>query len=405
MTSRRRQLFEELGLTTGEAPTNPYNTLGLDPEFARKLLQEDPTGAALKTVTSGLHRALSKIYHTDREGADPAKYDEVVKADQKINLASGSALLRWSRAERPGSVPQAKKMQEQQAALLGRAANILQTTVELGQHPHHFSQLHLAQGVLMRRGARTLLMRSGAEDGVQIIPGTTTALNDGNSIKAVDRPSHAFDFRSFMNAHDSFGIEPETDIVTYVNERGRTSILRPDLTFMMDITDPVADYRRRRQAASNDLFRQKGSLSDLWLRTADPLLYISRIPAVGDYRDSTAQIVQFTSWLGPKRSGKSLARELTMEAAGSVGDPNFYNKVRNDRVAGALALSGTGASSETSYFNTIALPSERLIELGIDYSPLMTTGNSLLLRDISTNLPVVTDAQVVGMIGSNIRAK
>ena len=61
MASRQRQLFEELGML--EEPVqeaNPYETLGIDAEFAQNLLKEDPSGSTLQFVTGGMYRVLSR---------------------------------------------------------------------------------------------------------------------------------------------------------------------------------------------------------------------------------------------------------------------------------------------------------------------------------------------------------
>lgn len=390
----RKKLFEELGLLNDKPQENPFEVLGLDLKFASELLKDDPDGVALRVATSGLHRALAKIRHPDA-GGDTGEYQKVKDAYDKIEAASPSLLRQWTRQERSQSSEQLrKKLQVERELFIDQTTDLIQRNLELGGHPKHFSRLEWSQGVLLQRASTSLLMQQ-VEGGLRVLRGRAATQSGG---EAADFESQVFDFQSFLRQHESFGIEPGTRIVTFIDENGRASILHPDLTFMMDITDPVEERRKKRNnLPHHERVRIWGS--DAWSRWADPLIFITDTPT-NDTPPSVNQIVTFPK----KAGGRNVAWEISMEVAGTVEDAGFFNRMKHTRTIGAAAITGSSTRRTSNYFNLAAAKTRALIEEDTGYSPLLKEGGSLLLFDTTTGVPVATDTKVIGMIGSDAKA-
>jgi hypothetical protein len=89
-----------------------------------------------------------------------------------------------------------------------------------------------------------------------------------------------------------------------------------------------------------------------------------------------------------------------MEVAGSA-DAELFRKVRHNRLLGAAAIaSGTSRQGNANYFGLAALPIRQLIEPSVGYTPLIASGNSLVLYDQSAGMPVAPDTRIVGVIGN-----
>jgi hypothetical protein len=400
--SKQRRLFEDLGLIDQPTEANPYETLGLDQTFANNLLKEDPSGAALQFIAGALHKALSRRYHPDiPDTGDEDRFRAINEADTRITEASSAALVRWSKTERlnSASTSQVKGLQAERAAILGRAAELLQADLELGNHPQHFSQLSSAQGILLQRANTPLLMRQQPEGGMQVLMGRVSDLSKARATGN----AQVFDFRAFLKQNDSFGLEPGTKIVTYIDDEGRASILKPDLTFIMDITDPVAKKRQKREKLSH---AQRGEVSnkDFWSRSDDPLLFITSVPEAQNAQKPETQLVLFPSWAGPPGGGASLAWNIPMDTVGSVADQDFFGRMKHNKATENIALSGGATKRTMSHFNLLAAQTRQLLEHDPGYSPLLRAGNSLLLYDAANRVPVITDAKVMGMIGNNSKA-
>lgn len=398
--SRRKKLFEELGLLNEEQEANPYETLGIRPAFARELLQNDPAGATVQIAVAGMYRALSRIYHPDiPKSGDDARFQGIVGANKKIEKASPAALLRWAKADSTPASPASSRLVEQREAVAQRATELVQTNMELGHDPTHFSQLRWSQGVLLHNRDTTILLREHETDGITAARGQLSILDEHQN--PYDTSTQAFDFQEFLRRHQLFGLEPGMRIGAYLDEKGRASILGADLSFIMDVTGPVASYRQQR--AKQDQSANPKDATDsaaAWARVAEPVLLTTEVPLPRGIRAPQAQIVTFPEQLQTSGKKTANAMQLPLTVAGSLTDAEFFRKVRHSRHLGAAALTGAATSRAVNHFGVVALPARQLIEQDAGYSPLITPGNALLLFDPANRQPVVTDAQVVGMIGN-----
>lgn len=397
-TRNQRKLFEDLGLLNQAEPINPFEILGLDPEFAKNLLKEDKNGGAVRLVADGLYRVLSKRYYPDvQKTGDAERFRAINEASLRIKDATPAALTRWSKTERTPSSTTADKYKAERQIMAERAAVLLRQNIELAHHPLHFSQLDSAQGLLLHRSGSTLLLRQRPDEGVQINPGRISVLNE------TQRMAHlktlANDFQEFMKRHESFGLEPGSKIATYIDQRGRASILNPDLEFIMDISGPVQEHRERHETL-NDRARS----ADYWSRAEDPILYLTTLPEAGSKEEITSQFIEFPSRVVGRYQEVDLTWDISMEVAGSISEQNFFNRMKHGKSVGAAALRGSGMGEEMSRFSMIGTPEQRLIEGDAGYSPLLAPGKSLLLFDPYNNVPVITDAQIVGLVGNNSSA-
>ncbi len=401
-TNKQRRLFEEIGLLDEEVQANPYQVLGLSQDFATEMLAEDPSGETLRSITGALHKALARQYHPDvGKTADPERFRGITEADQRIAGASISSLSRWAKENRhaSSSSTQVNKLREDNEKFVTKATDVLQNSLEYGSHPLHFSRLEDSQGVLLKRQRSSLLLRQD-EVGVTVRGGQVANLD---SLKATTHETQAFDFRGFLSKHQSFGIAPDTPIVGYIDETGRASILSSELVFMMDVTDPVNDRRMQREKLSATE-KTMNDGTDQWLRTKDPVVIITKTPNAVATKRPEAQIITFPNLLSAQGSRRELTWDLSMEVVGSVADKKFFSQMRSNTDLGAIALAGSEKQKTLSYFNMIATQARHLIEQAPGYTPLIQHGNSLMLFDKSNHLPVITDASILGVMGSDSRS-
>lgn len=404
MPPSRRKLFEELGLLNEPEMPNPLDVLGISHELARGLLDEDNSGEALRVVTGGMHRLLSRRYHPDVGAtANPEKFGEIDAANRRLEQAPPAALIRWVNAGRPPASSQNTRLKAQYEQLMGQSAELLQEDMRLGHHPMHYSQIGWTQGMLARRGGSTLLMRRPTYGGLEVRQGRSAA--EQNMVPDTATSSkNVFDFAAFLLRHDSFGIEPGTKIATYIDESGRGSILGQDLTFLMDITDPINEYREQQKQAPHSVLRETGS-SDAWARAADPVLCTTTIPASGTRRENAqVNMMRFPDWTGPEKGGLDLVWTVPMEVAGTISDEAYFKRMRHSAAVGASAITGAETKQQLNYFDMMATSTHQLIEKNAGYSPLLAPGNVLVLMDEASRSPIVTDTTVIGLIGSNAKA-
>lgn len=403
-SGRKNRIFEELNLLDQEEDANPYVVLGLSQEFASELLEEDPSGEALQFAVNGLYRTLSKRYHPDNPTSGNAdRFKEMDAANLRVSEASVSSLRRWLSSGRPivRSSEIAKKMQAEKNRMVDYATELLNSELELGNHPKHFSKLEDAQGILLQRARTTLLLRP-SPSGTYISKGTVTDLTN---VRRSLEETQAFDFQGFLSRNESFGLAPNTDIVTYIDERGRASILTPDLEFIMDVTDPVEERRRQRANTTNGQ-RPKEVNRDIsaWSDTHNPILFITKTPSIQGAVPPT-QLVTFSTAYDGQSGTQEQPWNIPLNVVGSISDKTFFNKTRKSADTASAALSGSSQQRAKNHFNLLATQTRQLVEDNPGYTPLIQGGNSLLLYDAKNKMPVVTDAKVVGMIGSNSRAE
>lgn len=386
---RGRDLFEELGLLAQEQETNPFTDLGISVELARQLLDENSKGDTLRFVATGMYRTLSRVYHPDIDPSKTEYFKKISGANTRVEKAKKDELMRWTRREQTIGTAKVSQEQSRREVIASRAAQLLSVNMELGSHPQHFSQLRWAQGVLLRHKEATLLARP-AKEGLQVIKGEEFALDRARL--PVSRQTQAFDFQRFLLQHHSFGLEPETNIAAYIDDTGRATLLNTDLSFMMDITDPVSAYRRRR-VKSTRAEREAADGADGWTRSTDPGLLFTQVPGPTSLTETQSKFISF-----PLSKKLTFNRSVPLDVAGSIEDTEFFRTVRFNRSAGAAALGGR--KSMPAHFGMTSVPALQLIEQDPQYTPLIAPGNSLLLFDPRSRLPVVTDAEIIGMIGN-----
>lgn len=378
MASRQR-LFTELGLLDETEEVNPYETLGIDAGFAQELLKEDPSGSTLRSVTGAISRVLSRQYHPDvGETADVERFRLVQAAHESVTNATPTELRRWSKVERVASSIRLEKMREASNARVEGTSELVRLNMELGHDPRHFSQLRWTQGVLARHNKATLLLRT-QQQGLDIVRGQH--VTDGLSGQPLGS------FHGFMHQQSYFGVEPGTRTATYIDGKGRATLLRSDLGFIMDITAPVQSFAKRRA-------RSKTPEEASWARSEDPLLITTTFPEADFATPAETQLVVFSG----KNRRLATKWELPLDISGSVADPSFYKRIRHRSVVGAFALTGPGA--QQSHFNVIPTSTQEMVDQDAGYSPLVTPGNSLVLYDQHNRVPVATDVRILGMLGN-----
>lgn len=382
---QHRRLFEELGLLDQPPASNPYETLGLDPNFASEILKEKDGLATLRAATTALHRVLAKRYHPDvTETGNEQRFHDISQANESIEGADKATLIRWSRKEQQVDRSAIKRAQSERQQLVQDFTELFQDNLELGNHPDHFSQLAWAQGLLLQRANIPYLLLSSPDGGVKIVRGHTG--------QELGMNPNALSLPRFLRQHDSFGLEPGEVVRVYVTSE-RASIVDRELRFIMDITDPIADYRKRRTPKSAPT-----DSSDLWARANDPLLISTTVPdKKSALQDSASQMIVFPN------GSESTDWSLPLEAVGVLQNPKVFNRIRHGRNQNTEALT-SGQKQRSTYFNMATAPMQQLIESDSQYSPLLSKKGSLVLYDIENRMPIITDVSVIGMIGSNSRA-
>lgn len=399
MASRQSRLFEELNLREVAEPTNPYEILGIDPDFARQLLKEDPGGDALKVFASGIHRILSRRYHPDTlNTGNRERFQAITDAEDRIQTAASSSLSRWSRVERTAKSAKLEQLTAEREALIGHFAGMVTTNMEAGWKPQHFSQLTWTQGLLLERNRKRYLMRH-QENGMRVTQGIS-ATNSG--ALPLEVKEAGFSFESFLKVHD-FDLQPGTAIAAYIDEKGRASILSPDLTFLMDVTGPVNQYRENRKTFSKDTLADLAGV-DSWLRAEYPVLFQTTVPGATDTPTEGLTTV-FPEHLGSRVDDpRSTNWDMDLEVVGSLSEVNYFARMRHAKQTGAAAIRAAKRTQGRNYFKLATLPTRQLVEDDAGYTPLLSAGNSLLLYDPNLGMPVATDAKIIGLIGSNSQA-
>jgi len=384
VSARQRRLFEELGLLAERPPKlNPYAEIGLDSAFARRLLEEDSTGSAIQFVSKALARALEQRYHTDASNNTETRgrFEAVHEAAERIKAASADALRGWlDPLTRPTVDP---KVQERQTILMERAAELVRQNVELGAHPLHFSQAQWSQGVLLRRQAGALLLRQRLDDTIQVQPARQPEFDKGFASR---------DLQHFLAQHGSFGLEQGTRIAAYLDEDGRASVMTPGLSYLMDITTAVSDHRERSGHNTDDFAT--------WDNSPQPLLITTQVPGFDPDASYDTRMNSFPR----TRRGQAAAWDMPLQVAGSLRDTDYFARSRTRRPAGAVALEGAGATPSAKYFGIAPAPTIGLIMDDAGYTPLVDSGNALMLYNPTDGLPMATDAIIMGMLGNGPQA-
>jgi hypothetical protein len=357
---------------------NPYESLGLDASFVDDLLKESAEGDAVRIVAGGMFRVLSRRYHSDvPETGDATRFQEIKSASTRIETATPGQLKRWAKVERVAAGIQIGKMREEADERVGKVSELVQLNMELGNNPRHFSQLRWAQGVLLHQNRSTLLARADGQ-GLEVTRGDRQTAHSTVS------------FQGFMKKSKFFGLEPGKRYTTFIDETGRTSLLESDLTYIMDISDPVDAFRHRKKKEN------ERELDELWAQSDEPLLLTSQIPDPTKEGEQTPdQMIIFRDTM---RNIPTKWR-VDMDVSGSTSNPNFFRRIRHRNAAGATALGGS-TSAQASHFNVIPTSVEEMAAQGAGYSPLIDPGTSLVLFDPANRTPVATDTRILGMIGN-----
>jgi hypothetical protein len=399
LASRQNEIFAELGVLDEPEPVNPYVALGIDANFADQLLKEDRSGAALKSYSNGVYRLLTRRYHADiQDTANPERFREITDAIEKIESANRSALSRWSRLGRPAVSLQFDKVRKENEEVINRTTELIQTDLENGHDPNHYSQIAWAQGLLVGSRNLTFLMRRVGHGGMSIIFGQKQPLTSGGRAKGENQ---SIDIQTFLRTNKNFGLPADTQLSVYIDENGRSTILDPSLRFLMDITDPIARYRSRRERYTNAKLNEIGS-SDLWSRAKDPIIFITTTSSVENQKKAVeTSIISF-----PRQIQEATTIwHIPYEVAGSFADDSFFRRMRATSRSGQLALNGGTAAAETRGFTFVSAKTRSLVDQDVGYTPVMQPGNSLMMYDSTLRIPIATDAKVIGILGSNSYAK
>lgn len=406
MPSSRDRLFDELGLRDVEEPTNPLTDLFIDAAAAQELLVDDDSGETLRLVAKSIARVLARKYHPDTgENPDTDRLEEVTAAKEKIIEASPAALRRWTRQPGVRRSGESRESKEARERLTANAVNILQSSIELGSHPEHFGQLRWSQGVIGERNGNLLLLRQTQADGLQVLGGTafgSAAMLDEGEIK-FSLADVSRDVRDFFRRKDNFGLAPETPYMLYIDENGRASLLSRDLKFLMDITGPIAEIHEQRDALSNKERSDIGT-KDLWARNRNPLLISSRMPGKLAGVPVT-RAVQFPTAISYSNRDVAAAWVLPFSVAGSISDTGFFGKFKHNQKSGALEITASQGVEGAGMFNLLGVPTEALLSQNPGYTPLVSPKNRLVLFDDERKMPIVTDLQIVGLLGNDAYAE
>lgn len=384
-SKQHRRLFEELGLLDQPAASNPYETLGLDPNFASEILKEKDGLATLRAATTALHRVLAKRYHPDvTDTGNAQRFHDISRANESIENAGKEALIRWSRKEQQADHTAIKRIQSERQRLIQDFTELFQDNIELGHHPDHFSQLTWAQGLLLQRANIPYLLHSPANGGVKI--------TRGHRGEELGLNPNALSLSRFLQQHGSFGLEPGQAVSVYLTPE-RASLINEELRFIMDITDPIANYKKKRMTKG-----RPADSSDIWALTEDPLLISATVP--GKEFSSQHPVNQLIAF--PDDSN-SPGWDLPLEVVGVLQNSKIFNRIRHSGSKDLEALT-SGQKQRSAYFHMATAPMQQLVEGDSQYTPLLNRKGSLVLYDTENRMPVITDASVIGMIGSNSRA-
>lgn len=401
MPSSRKRIFSErlADLQSEPVAPNPYRTLGIDPGTAGDLLTEDPSGDALRALAGAVRRILSRRYHPDVPGSgDKTRFEALTEAGTRIDGASAAALRRWASAEQARASEPLSRLRTAHDVVTSRAGDILRANMEHGRNPHHFTHMTQSQGLLLQRGANMLLMRQYEASGVQVRPGRPLEL-----VAGVEPHTTAADFWKFMKNNHVFGLEPATEINTYINENGIASIVTGELEFMMDITVALARYRKMNRSMVRFDASEHAPVAHVWSDLSAPVLLKSTVPTRGSLSPVESAVFQGDAPGGKRQSYRRTIWDLPMEVAGSFNSANFFRQQKH-RGIGTAALEGSGTQQSPNYFTMATIAPTDVITADAGYSPLLTPGNFLMLYSAQHSTPVMTDAKVIGMLGTNAGA-
>lgn len=384
-SKHHRKLFEELGLLDQAPAPNPYETLGLDPGFANEILKEKDGIETLRAAATALHRMLAKRYHPDMiDTGNEQRFRNISQANESIKGADKETLVRWSKKEQRVDQAAIKRAKSERQELVQDFTELFQDNIELGNHPDHFSQLAWSQGLLLQRANIPYLLHPSASGGVEITRGHREQ-ELGMNPDAISAPR-------FLLQYGSFGLEPGEAVGVYLTPE-RASLVDEELRFIMDVTDPISKYRKKRTFKG-----RPADSSDFWARAEAPLLIRTTVPDKNPtLKYPASQMIVFSD------NTKSPSWNLPLEVVGTLHNPKIFNRVKHRANQETEALTSRH-KQRSAYFSMTVAPTELLIEGDSQYSPLLGKRGSLVLYDTENRMPVITDASVLGMIGSNSRA-
>lgn len=394
MVRRRqsRRLFEETGLLK-EPETNPYKLVGLDSELVAGILNEDRSGEALKGIVGNfVTKVLMRRYHPDnQETGNSVRFREIREAHERIKQAEIETLRRWTKTDESVKSGELQKIAAVRSRVTEQVGAMVAKHMETNSHPQHTSQLQWAQGLLLRRGKSTLLLRQ-QDQGVEVLRGKTMQTGVGSSPTG-EAKTGPFDVRSFLWQNKLFGLEPLTPIAAYIDETGRASLLRQDLSFIMDVTEALGERRLKREMFSRDMVKAIGG-RDAWMRQSDPVIIATTVPKYSSQK-LPADVMVF-----PQNDGRRLAWKLPLEVAGSVTEKRFFDRFKHARDTGSLAVSSGLRTTGATHFNLAPVTPVSLVEEEVGYSGVLAHGSSLLLYDRALAMPFATNCEIMGMVGS-----
>lgn len=370
----------------------------MDPEFVSRLLVDDETGQTVKFIAGAFARQLVKVYHPDSSdmGGDSNRFEQVRSAADRISGASIAALGRWATGSRPSGMVDAERYRAERDDSVRRAVELHEYGLEHARHPDHFRHFTDAKGLLLHGRGKFYLARPDGDQTIKLTP----AQRDIMTVMDGDMPEdvRSKDISDFLVANGLFDTTPGAIRQLFLDGAAGLRLYDADFNYVGDADVALRKKLDDRQHATGQARRALG-WRDLWSRREHPSIITIATTADGDSVE-VRNVLEFVERMRPHRtrSTTELTRHLPLAVVGSTGEDFAERMMRAPGGKQREALPGAGPSARL-LIRLASFATGRLFEYDAAYTPLLTAGNTLMLRQQNaTQTAIATDAKIAAFL-------
>lgn len=400
-----KEVFEELGILDAPMPVNPLETIGISKELAAELLTEDPTGQSLRLASSGLHRALVQLYHPDKPNHNVDRFQAVTDANQQIQEAAVSSIMRWSRKVESAGQKEVNATREEQVKVVTRGSKLLReifSGVDTSESYIHFPKSH---GLVVQNDSGNHLIKHESDI-------NSSSITNCNSIVGLgEDPYMRYDDIARQDVIEDFIIEdaqhkgytPSDVSHIFVNGRGNILMYSRDSEVISDAGDTQASRQaeHERTKGTKDEDKNYMSYSNYDFRSSEPRL----LNLTFNKRHGLAgvRVLDFAAkrGYGNETVRKVFKKPFGYEVIGSLEGEVFMNKLRG--MIGQSLYRPIDTSEKAKEFPLVlrSFTEKELFTIDSSYTPKLDHGNYLVLRDPKSNLLIATEARIASFLRSS----
>ena len=388
-----REIFEGLGILDDTPPANPFDEIGISREMAGELYQNDKSGELVKLAVRGLYRSLTQIYHPDPGTADSERFQAIQEAYDQIGEATSASLQRWTRVTLPESQKTIELLKEEKGVRTERASGIIESLVEEADNPLFFSNFSKANGLVVR--SDNLCLIQPIKKGLSRVTGTGSPTYYTSQARPLASGlwQTAAGVEAFFEADKKKGYNNQAVNMMFLNGSGEIYLYDKDQQTVARSDDTLAEMTKKK-SGSGDIGRT------MWMRETDPqVMYINRGV---DGKISKVLSFEFPPKVSSRDRSKlkdaNIAWETEYEVLGSTSNQKLFGVLGIKNTQGATRPLSSSGEATNIPMRLQAFSFEDLLGQDSQYTPLLTPGNSLILRDPLSHQLIVTDAEILAIL-------